>query len=256
VVNARDAMPMGGTLTIEVSKHYLDDLYCQNHIDIKPGNYVMIAISDTGVGMDSAVLSRIFEPFFTTKERDKGTGLGLSTVEGIVSQSDGYIHVYSESGIGTTFKIYLPESQESMEKCSSERRFTQCIQGSETVMIVEDEDLVRRVVKRILEAYGYHVLEAGNGKKALSICKEYQEKIDILFTDVVMPGMTGKDLVENWIQMRPETKILFTSGYTENVIIHQGNLEAGINFIQKPYRPEFLATKIREVLDSQISSAN
>lgn len=245
VVNARQAMPQGGSLTIEVRNV---DIAEHEDNSIKAGSYVLISVSDTGVGMDPSTLSRIFEPFFTTKERDKGTGLGLSVVDGIVKQSNGYIHVSSEVGHGSTFKIYLPRTTEAIKTQIRENQVKACVKGSETVLVVEDDDMVRRVVKKILQSYGYNVLEASNGRMALSICKEYSDNIDILFTDIIMPEMTGSDLAKIWLTYRQNTKILFTSGYADNAISYQPELKDRIYFIQKPYKPEALAIKLREVL--------
>ncbi len=249
-VNARDAMPGGGKLTIELVHLYLDEEYCQSRGELQPGPYVMLSVSDDGLGMDQEIQARIFEPFFTTKERDKGTGLGLSTVHGIIKQSGGHISVYSEAGHGSTFKIYLPQSHEPVPEAKLEQhRQVTSLKGSETILIVEDETLLRRTVRRILETYGYNILEAGTGEEALNIGAKHAGFIDLLFTDVIMPGMNGKELEERWVRLSPNTKVLFTSGYTEYAIVHQGKLEAGINFIQKPCRPIKLAEKIREILD-------
>jgi two-component system cell cycle sensor histidine kinase/response regulator CckA len=249
VINARDAMPQGGRLIIETTKTYLDAAYCSSRLGVKPGTYVMLAISDTGIGMDPETQARIFDPFFTTKELDRGTGLGLATVHGIVNQSGGVIWVYSEPGQGSTFKIYLPEVHPaSLERAVEKPRLTN-LQGKETVLLVEDEELVRRVARRILENFCYTVLEADNGAAALQMGQQYPGPIHLLLTDVVMPGMNGKELAELWRQRRPETLVLYTSGYTENTIVHQGSLDQDIHFIQKPYRPELLARKVREVLD-------
>jgi two-component system cell cycle sensor histidine kinase/response regulator CckA len=249
VINARDAMPQGGRLIIETNKTYLDAAYCRSRMGVKPGIYVMLAISDTGIGMDPDTQARIFDPFFTTKELDRGTGLGLATVHGIVNQSGGVIWVYSEPGQGSTFKIYLPEAQPvSVERAVEKPRSTN-LQGKETVLLVEDEELVRRVARRILENFSYTVLEADNGEAALKVGRQFTGPIHLLLTDVVMPGMNGKELADLWRQRHPETQVLYTSGYTENAIVHQGSLDRDIHFIQKPYRPELLARKVREVLD-------
>jgi signal transduction histidine kinase len=250
VINARDAMPQGGRLTLETIRVFLDEAYCRLHVDVTPGPYVLLAISDTGLGMDTATQARIFEPFFTTKDKERGTGLGLATVHGIIRQSEGFIWVYSEPGQGTTFKIYLPEAQEKVaEQGKASAPVADSWQGQETVLVVEDEELVRRVARRILQNYGYTILEASTGKEALVIGEEYSGPIHLLLTDVMMPEMGGKELVDHWKDQHPETKIIFTSGYTENAIVHNGNLEPDIHFIQKPYRPHALARKVREVLD-------
>jgi PAS domain S-box-containing protein len=248
VVNARDAMPGGGKLTIETANVELDEAYAKKHIAVQPGRYVMLSISDTGVGMTSEVKERVFEPFFTTKEMGKGTGLGLSTVYGIVKQSGGNIWVYSEPGKGTTFKIYLPRVDEPLEELKEEV-IKEIPQGSETVLIVEDEEVVRKLAVRLLKKQGYKVLEASDGGKAFILCEEYNEPIHLILTDVVMPGMGGRDLVERLKEIHPEAKALYMSGYTDNVILHHGILEKGIVFIQKPFTLESLARKVREVLD-------
>jgi two-component system cell cycle sensor histidine kinase/response regulator CckA len=250
VINARDAMPQGGRLIIETTKTHLDAAYCNTRVGVKPGDFVMLAISDTGIGMDPETQARIFDPFFTTKELDRGTGLGLATVHGIVNQSGGVIWVYSEPGQGSTFKIYLPEAQPASPAQTEEKPRSTNLQGQETILLVEDEELVRRVARRILENFSYKVLEAANGAIALQLGQQYAGPIHLLLTDVVMPGMNGKELAELWHQRHPETLVLFTSGYTENTIVHQGSLDRDIHFIQKPYRPELLARKVREVLDS------
>jgi signal transduction histidine kinase/ActR/RegA family two-component response regulator len=251
VINARDAMPHGGRLSLETAKIFLDEGYCRLHPDVIPGPYVLLAISDTGMGMDPDTQARIFEPFFTTKEKEKGTGLGLATVHGIIRQSEGFIWVYSEPGGGTTFKIYLPEAQEKVEEQGMASAPSASWQGQETVLVVEDEELVRRVARRILQHYGYTILEANTGKEALSIGEQYPGPIHLLLTDVMMPEMDGKELVNHWKDQHPETKVIFTSGYTENAIVHNGTLESNIHFIQKPYRPDALARMVREVLDEQ-----
>ena len=251
VVNARDAMPGGGKLTIETANVYLDKNYVAPLNSIAPGHYVMLAVSDTGMGMDEETIQRIFEPFFTTKEVGKGTGLGLATVYGIVKQSGGNVTVYSEPGRGTSFKIYLPRIDEIAP--SAEQRLNQesseIPHGTETILLAEDEDVVRKLTCEVLEMYGYRVLEAANGGSALLICERETEPIDLLLTDVVMPEMSGRELADRLLKIRPEMKILFMSGYTDNTISHQGILEEGENFIQKPFSPESLALKVREILD-------
>jgi CheY-like chemotaxis protein len=199
--------------------------------------------------MNPETQARIFEPFFTTRERYKGTGLGLSCVHGIVKQSGGFIWVNSEPGHGSTFRIYLPKAERQESEAVFEGLRGDSPQGSETILIVEDDAVVRRVVKRILINFGYQTLEAADSNEALGICEEYPGPIHLLLTDVIMPGMNGRDLAARWAASRPQTKIIFTSGYTEDTIALQGNLEAGIHFLQKPYRPDYLARKIREVLD-------
>ncbi len=250
VVNARDAMPKGGRLTIETANVELDEEYARRHIGVKPGSYVMVAISDTGVGMTPEVKDRIFEPFFTTKEMGMGTGLGLSTVYGIVKQSGGNIWVYSEPGRGATFKIYLPRVDEEVEEVRREV-YQEIPFGSETVLVVEDEETVRKLAVRLLKRQGYRVLEAPDGGQAFILCERYTEPIHLILSDVVMPGISGRELVERLQRIHPEAKALYMSGYTDNVILHHGILEEGLNFIQKPFTLESLARKVREVLDKK-----
>ncbi len=247
-VNARDAMPQGGKLTIETANVYLDGEYAAQHIAVKPGHYVMLAVSDTGCGMDEKTQARIFEPFFTTKEAGKGTGLGLSTVYGIVKQSGGNIWVYSEVGRGTTFKVYLPRVDEGAQEHMRSAEPEDAVQGTGVILLAEDEHMVRKLAREVLEMCGYKVLEAANGGAALLICERHQESIDLLITDVIMPEMGGRELATRLSQLRPEMKVLYMSGYTDNAIVHQGVLDEGANFIQKPFSPQTLASKVREVL--------
>jgi two-component system cell cycle sensor histidine kinase/response regulator CckA len=248
-VNARDAMPHGGKLTIETANVELDEAYARNHIAVKPGHYVMLAVSDTGVGMAPEVRDRVFEPFFTTKEKSKGTGLGLSTVYGIVKQSGGNIWVYSEPDHGTTFKIYLPRVYEAPEELKEEGVRERTHRGGETILLVEDEAEVRKLAARILERQGYTVLEARDGEEALLLCEHKKEPIHLVLTDVVMPQMGGPQLVEQLKHVRQDFKVLYMSGYTDNSITHQGVLERGMNYIQKPFTIDGLTRKVREVLD-------
>ena len=251
-VNARDAMPSGGKLTIETSNVSLDDDYARFHAPLRPGDYVMLAISDNGLGMDSETQSHIFEPFFTTKGL-KGTGLGLSTVYGIVKQSGGYIWVYSEPGKGTTFKIYLPrvpERAESPAQVASHEESAATEPGTETVLIVEDETNLRYLVRQFLEKQGYRVIEAADGAVAMQIAVAHEGVIHLLLTDVIMPGMNGRELAQRMAEIRPNTKVLYMSGYTENVIGHNGTLDAGVRLLQKPFTLRELKSKVREVLDS------
>jgi len=249
VVNARDAMPDGGKIVIETSNVDLDDGYSSRHPYIKPGRFVMLAVSDTGHGISEEVKAHIFEPFFTTKAKGSGTGLGLATVYGAVKQAGGSIEVYSEVGMGTTFKIYLPRVEGEASKLARDDQPQKLLGGAETVLIVEDEDIVRDMCVRVLDELGYRVLQASNGKEAIALSKGHGGRIDLLMTDVVMPGMNGGELATQLIVHHPEMRVLFTSGYTENVIVHHGVLDDEVSFLGKPYSPSALAKKIREVLD-------
>lgn len=251
-INARDAMPSGGKLTIETSNLTLDEDYARIHAPLRPGEYVMISISDTGMGMDSETQSHIFEPFFTTKGT-KGTGLGLSTVYGIVKQSGGYIWVYSEVGRGTTFKIYLPRvaSLEVAAAQPAESRQLQKVEpGTETILLVEDEANLRYLARQYLEKQGYKVIEAADGAVAMQIAVAHEAVIHLLLTDVIMPGMNGRELAQRVSEIRPNVKVLYMSGYTENVIGHNGTLDAGVSLLQKPFNLRDLKSKVREVLDT------
>ncbi len=248
-VNARDAMPSGGKLTIETTNIELDKTYARSHVAVKPGRYLMVSVSDTGVGMTPEVRERVFEPFFTTKERGKGTGLGLSTVYGIVKQSGGNIWVYSEPGYGTTFKIYLPLVDESVKQARESKLVEELPRGNETVLVVEDEEKVLKLVLQILQVQGYKVLEAPRGGDALLISKQHEGPIHLMVTDVVMPEMNGQELAKRLAPFRPEMKVLYMSAYPDNTVIHHGVLEKGVNFIQKPFTVAGLASKVRQVLD-------
>jgi PAS domain S-box-containing protein len=250
VVNARDAMPHGGQLTIETENVELDDAYAQTHFEVTPGAYVMLAVSDTGIGMSPAVQAQIFEPFFTTKEQGKGTGLGLSTVYGIVKQSGGHIWVYSEEGKGTTFKVYLPRVEEAKDTPTQPGESKRSSGGTETILLVEDNDMVRKLSVRTLTELGYTVIEAQNPQEALGLCEQVSSPIHLLLTDVIMPGMTGKDLADRVQTLRPGVKVLYMSGYTDDAILHSGILEAKVSFLSKPFSPEVLASKVRAVLDN------
>jgi two-component system, cell cycle sensor histidine kinase and response regulator CckA len=250
VVNARDAMPTGGKLTIETSNVVLDENYAQGHVPVKSGPHVMMAVTDSGSGMDRATQARIFEPFFTTKEMGKGTGLGLSTVFGIVQQSGGSVWVYSEPGQGTTFKIYLPRVDGELDVLRPAAS-PATLRGTETVLLVEDEDQVRAIVQSILRRQGYRVISARNAGEALLLCEKHEGPIDLLLTDVVMPRMSGPELAKRLSETRPRMKVLCMSGYTDDSIVRHGVLETGVAFLQKPVTPASLATRVREVLDAK-----
>ena len=249
-INARDAMPQGGKLTIETANVHLDEAYARQHGPVQPGPYVMLAVSDTGCGMDAATQARIFEPFFTTKELGKGTGLGLSTVYGIVKQSGGYVWVYSEPGRGTTLKIYLPQSEAVAGTVEPRRESDRPAQGTETILLVEDEAGIRKLSRQALEGSGYKVLEAHNGKHAIQVCEQHKGPIHLLVTDVVMPEMSGTEAASRLSSSRPDMKVLFLSGYTDEAVQRHGLLAPGAAFLPKPFTPDTLARKVREVLDS------
>jgi len=255
-VNARDAMPRGGRLVLEASNADLDEDYAHEHVTVRPGRYVMLAVSDTGHGMDKETQQRIFEPFFTTKEVGKGTGLGLSTVYGIVQQSGGYVWVYSEVGRGTTFKIYLPRVEDEADRPPpvAEPPAARAI-TSGLVLLVEDEASVRELLRELLETAGYSVLEASRPGEALRIAQARAEPIQLLITDVVMPEMTGPELARRLAEMRPGLRMLFLSGYTEGVVVDKGLLGEGAHFLQKPFTGEVLEAKVREVLDAAARAA-
>ena len=252
-INARDAMPKGGKLTIETDNADLNENYFREHgiEGEKPGHYAVLAVSDTGSGMDKKTLEHIFEPFFTTKEVGKGTGLGLSTVYGIVRQNNGFIWVYSEPGQGTTFKVYLSEVKKDAGMEKKEQTPVDDPGGSETVLIVEDNDLLRNFAQKALRGYGYRVMDAENGEDALRVCKEHDGQIDLMITDVIMPKMGGREAAKRLQPLYPQMKVIYMSGYTDNAIVHHGVLERGLNFLEKPFTPEGLARKAREVLDDE-----
>ena len=248
-VNARDAMPEGGGLVIETSNTTIDEAYAAAHVDVEPGRYVMLTISDTGHGMTKEVMEHIFEPFFTTKKVGEGTGLGLSTVYGIVKQSGGHISVYSEVGQGTTFRIYLPRIDKPRETEEVERTEARLPRGTETLLVVEDDAQVRDLAALTLRGLGYTVLEATHGREALDVCRATTGRIDLVLTDVVMPEMSGRRLAEELRATWPHCRVLYMSGYTHDVIARQGILEPGIDLIQKPFTMESLARRVRQVLD-------
>ena len=250
VVNSRDAMPTGGKLTIETGNVVLDETHAREHLGVVPGHYVMLAVSDTGTGMDRATQARIFEPFYTTKENGKGTGLGLSTVFGIVQQCGGSIWVYSEPGHGTTFKMYLPRVDAAVDIDASIAEPAK-LSGTETVLLVEDEEQIRAVARVILRELGYQVLEASNGGEALLHCERHVGTIHLLLTDVVMPQMSGPELAKRLALVRPEMKLLCMSGYTDDALVRHGAAESGMAYLQKPITPAKLARKVRAVLDSR-----
>ena len=253
VVNARDAMPQGGKLTIETANADLDKNYFREHgiEGEKSGHYVVLAVSDTGIGMDKETQEHIFEPFFTTKEVGKGTGLGLSTAYGIVKQNNGFIWVYSETGKGATFKVYLPKVERGVEAEEKERTCVEDLGGSETVLIVEDDDSLRNLAEKALQQQGYRTLVAENGEDALEVSKEYEGSIDLMITDVVMPKMGGKEAADRLQPLYPQMKVIYMSGYTDNAIVRHGVLRPGLNFLEKPFTPEGLARKVREELNSE-----
>jgi PAS domain S-box-containing protein len=250
VVNARDAMPQGGIVTLETANASLDESYARGHVGVTPGPYVMLSVSDNGLGMDAGILSHMFEPFFTTKEIGKGTGLGLSTVYGITKQSGGHIWVYSEPGKGTTVKVYLPRVEGSLEMVKPEAPLPTSLQGNETILLVEDNAEVRALVSMSLRKHGFVVLEAGQGDEALLLCEREKTPIHLLLTDVVLPKVSGSVLADQLRLLHPEMKILFMSGYTKNAIAHHGVLNSDINFIAKPFKVLALVQKIREVLNA------
>jgi CheY-like chemotaxis protein len=253
VVNARDAMPKGGKLTVETSNVHLGEEFADSHMSVPPGHYVMLAVTDSGHGMDAQTQARIFEPFFTTKEVGKGTGLGLATVYGIVKQSEGSIWVYSEVGRGTTFKIYLPFVEGRIGEAATGIVNPELLRGAETVLLVEDEEVVRDMATEILRDSGYHVLEAKHPTEALTLAAQYEGEIQLMLTDVVMPEMSGRQLAAQLMPVRPDMKVLYMSGYTDDAIVHHGVLEPGTAFIAKPFSLEALTRKLRETLDTPVA---
>jgi PAS domain S-box-containing protein len=254
-VNARDAMPQGGQLTLETANVELNEGDTRTRVSVLPGRYVMLAVSDSGMGMDAETQAHIFEPFFTTKEEGKGTGLGLATVYGIVKQSGGHIGLYSEPNHGTTFKIYLPRLEEAAQPVEAISPGAPLAGGSETILLVEDEEGVRDLARRILELKGYKVITASNPTEAAQVCERYEGPIHLLLTDVVMPTMSGPQLAEHVAFLRPGLKVLYISGYTDNAIVPHGILEEGVQFLQKPFTRDSLTRKVREVLDAPQQTA-
>jgi CheY-like chemotaxis protein len=248
-VNARDAMPDGGTLTLTTDNANLTEEHRDRHLGAAPGKYIMLAVTDTGTGMSREVQQRLFEPFYTTKGAGKGTGLGLATVHGIVKQLGGDIYVYSELGHGTTFKVYFPHlaANPNLLVAAVEQRETP--RGSETILLAEDDDALRSLGARVLSAFGYNVLVARTGGDALRIVAEYMGHIDLIATDVVMPEMSGGQLVEKVLKVRPAIRVLFMSGYTDDEVMRRGVIDGATAFLQKPFTPDMLAHKVRTVLD-------
>jgi PAS domain S-box-containing protein len=249
VINARDAMPNGGTLAIETNNTRLDESFAASHVPTQPGEYVEVAVTDTGSGISDEVMARLFEPFFTTKEVGKGTGLGLSTTYGIVKQSGGYLWCESEVGLGTTFRVYLPRVDEPVTHPAPRLTPPPTHPGDETVLLVEDEPEVRSLVQRILKTQGYTVVTAANPDEAIAVAREFKGTIQVMVTDVVMPGMSGLQLAARLMPTRPNMRVLFVSGYTHDAIGHHGVLDPGTAFLQKPFTPNALARKVREVLE-------
>jgi CheY-like chemotaxis protein len=249
-VNARDAMPLGGKLTIETQNVVLDAEYARHHTDVVPGPHVLLAVSDVGIGMSETTQAHIFEPFYTTKEPGKGTGLGLAVCHGIVSQAGGHIWVYSELGVGTTFKIFLPQVVSQAALAAPTAVDTPTCGGSETLLLVEDEPLVRELAVQALRGHGYRVLVAKNGNEALAIVSDHAAALDLLITDVVLPQMSGRQLAGQLGAVLPGLKVLYVSGYAEHTIVHHGVLDEGVAFLPKPFTPGVLVRKVREVLDA------
>lgn len=249
-VNARDALPHGGNIAIGTKNSFLDEAHAQRHLEVSPGPYAMLTVSDNGIGMDKETQTHIFEPFFTTKERGKGTGLGLAMVYGIIKQSGGHIWLDSEPGQGTTFQIYLPRVDAAVESREVEKH-TELPLGWETILIVEDEDALRALIRKALKKFGYQVLEACHGGEALLICEQATGPIHLLLVDVVLPQMSGPGIAARMVHLQPDMKVLFMSGYAENAIVHHGVLDQSVPFLQKPFKPLTLVRKVREVLDAK-----
>jgi len=248
-INARDSMPGGGSLTIETQDLVLDESYCKLRPEVVPGQYVMLAVTDTGCGIDEKTQAQIFEPFFTTKEPGKGTGLGLATVFGTVKQSNGYIYVYSEPGLGSTFKIYLPVVQTRKSKGRDHPKGRTGHVTDRTILLVEDDEHLRKLISQILERTGYTVLSASNGDEALRLIDSPEHtEIDLLISDVVMPGIGGKLLAEKLQARFPELKVLYISGYPDEAVVHHGVLDEGVAYLQKPFSPKAFIQKVQEIL--------
>jgi len=256
VVNARDAMPNGGKLTIETGTTRLDEAFSARQLGVRPGQYVIISVTDTGTGMDDKTQSHLFEPFFTTKNPGRGTGLGLATAYGIIRQSGGAISIMSELGRGTTARIYLRLAEAKPQAVPEKTPAREPLRGAETILLVEDEARVRKLILDVLSGRGYKVIEATRGREALKLAKAHEGKIDLALVDVVMPEMSGPDLIRQLTRQRPQMRVLYISGYTEEAMVHHGIPDSGIAFLQKPFLPDALARKVREVLDSRTTSAN
>jgi CheY-like chemotaxis protein len=250
VVNARDAMPQGGRLTVKTARVDLQTSYPARFGPVPPGVYVMLMVRDTGVGMDATVQTHVFEPFFTTKKSGKGTGLGLSTVYGIVKQCGGYLDLKSEPGTGSTFSVYLPRLEAMVEPPKARIPVTASCRGEETVLLVEDEDVLRSLLAKFLRLHGYTVLEARHGGEALLLCERHQDPIHLMVTDVVMPLMSGRELADRLAPLRPDMKVLYMSGYTEDAVVQHGVTDLSASFLQKPFKPIDLARRIRVLLQS------
>jgi CheY-like chemotaxis protein len=253
-INARDAMPTGGKLTIEATNIFADESYCRSNPEVSPGQYVLICVSDTGTGMPEHVAARAFEPFFTTKELGQGTGLGLSQVYGFVKQSGGNVKIYSETGEGTTIKIYLPRylGAEDTNARSIEDDDVALSDSDELILVVEDNDDLRAYISEVLRNLGYRVLTASSGQAAISILTKSPARVDLLLTDIIMPGMNGRELAKHALALRPDLRILYMSGYSRNAVMQQGRLEPGIDLLQKPVSQTILASRVRDLLDKRI----
>jgi CheY-like chemotaxis protein len=250
VVNARDAMPDGGQLVLATANVTLDEHYCSIHAEVRPGSYVTLAVTDTGLGMDTATAERVFEPFFTTKPMGKGTGLGLSMVYGIVKQAGGHVSVYSEAGVGSTFSVYWPAAETPLAEASAPRRVDGVATGTETVLVCEDDDAVRDLAVHMLRNAGYSVLSACNGREALRVANSVTEPMHLLLTDVIMPDLNGRQVYDQLKPTWPDLRALFISGYPSDVIAYHGVLDEGVEFLQKPFTRRHLLKRVRDVLDA------